>query len=46
LQASSLARSAFMRREYLPNVLARVARVAPAFGIGGVTNRCSIDISQ
>jgi len=29
----------FVRREYVKSVAARVARIAPAFGIGGVSNR-------
>jgi hypothetical protein len=31
-------RFSLIRREYVKSVLARVARIAPAFGVGGVGN--------
>lgn len=37
--ASTNERLAFIRSEYLKTMLARIARIFPAFGIGGVVNR-------
>jgi hypothetical protein len=37
--ASSADRLAFIKREYLKTAFARIARIFPAFGIGGVVNK-------
>jgi len=37
--ASSAERSAFIKREYVKTALARMSRIFPAFGIGGVVNK-------
>jgi hypothetical protein len=38
-EASSSERVAFIKREYVKTALARMARIFPAFGIGGVVNK-------
>jgi hypothetical protein len=37
--ATQAERSSFVQREYIKTVLARMARIFPAFGIGGVINK-------
>jgi hypothetical protein len=36
--AAASARLAFVKKEYLKSVSARVGRIAPAFGFGGIGN--------
>jgi hypothetical protein len=38
-EASSAERTSFIRQEYLKTSLARIARIFPAFGVGGVVNK-------
>ena len=38
-QATSADRISFVKREYIKTVLARMSRIFPAFGIGGVLNK-------
>eukprot|EP00898_Chlorokybus_atmophyticus_P000191 jgi/Chlat1/1172/Chrsp113S01638 len=45
-QSSAAARSVFIQREYTKSVLARVARIGPAFGIGGVVNKRLRDMTR
>jgi hypothetical protein len=37
--ADAPSRRQFIQREYVKTTLARIARIFPAFGIGGVANR-------
>jgi len=38
-EAPPLSRTAFVAKEYVKTVLARMARILPAFGVGGVVNK-------